>query len=316
MCLIIWQAYHSSEIKPQRLVYIPLEQKWKSQKEVLYQKGIKKEVLYYLLQPVCVCFFGCCQLVLFFKCSTCFSLFQVFQSRGWSAKSPRLLQQPLQLILETPSPTLPHCGCLKLLILPMRRVLPVSHFLRSKHYTIMLFDGSCGFFTSAVSLPSTDLVARADNGQLCHSVFSFSFFWNLHVLFCLMVFAVLHQCSVSPLHCRSCWLCRQQLAMLLSFFSFYLSLSWNLENNVCYVYFSLLCSGLILSLPVLLSVLFLLCMFSFLFCLFFYLFVLFCSLICSPFYSLIFGSSCGFSLVSLEADSPQHKPRVCSFFLL
>ena len=255
MCLIIWQAYHSSEIKPQRLVYIPLEQKWKSQKEVLYQKGIKKEVLHYLLQPVCVCFFGCCQLVLFFKCSTCFSLFQVFQSRGWSAKSPRLLQQPLQPILETPSPTLPHCGCLKLLILPMRRVLPVSHFLRSKHYTIMLFDGSCWFFTSAVSLPSTDLVARADNGQLRRSVFSFSFFWNLHVLFCLMVFAVLHQCSVSPLHCRSCWLCRQQLAMLLSFFSFYLSLSWNLENNVCYVYFSLLCSGLILSLPVLLSVL-------------------------------------------------------------
>ena len=197
MCLIIWQAYHSSEIKPQRLVYIPLEQKWKSQKEVLYQKGIKKEVLYYLLQPVCVCFFGCCQLVLFFKCSTCFSLFQVFQSRGWSAKSPRLLQQPLQPILETPSPTLPHCGCLKLLILPMRRVLPVSHFLRSKHYTIMLFDGSCGFFTSAVSLPCTaDLVGCADNSQLCCSVFSLSTFLypgiqKIMCAMCIFLFYVL-----------------------------------------------------------------------------------------------------------------------------
>ena len=126
---LIWQAYHSYEIKPQRLVQvysigIGIEME---EPEGSNQKGIKKEVLYYLLvlQPVCTVFFGCCQQVLFFECCTCYSLIQVFQSRGWSAKSPRLFYSEPCL----PSPTLPHCGCLKLLIIPMRRVLPVSHFL-------------------------------------------------------------------------------------------------------------------------------------------------------------------------------------------
>lgn len=81
-------------------------------------------------------------------------------------------------------------------------------------------------------------------------------------------------------------------------------------RKLCYVYFSLLSSDLVLSLPVLLSVVcvcsvyfpffsvfFLVCSFLF----FFLLSILF------SFSLLLFCSCCGFSLVSLEAHSPQQR---------